>query len=70
MYLTSPSVSNGVCPKRLTWEVSIYSPAEPCTVSFEIIIGSMSCQIIYNGLFTKATAANCPQIAGWAVSRS
>lgn len=63
MYLTSPSVRNGVCPEGLMWEVSIYSPAEPCAVSFKIIIGRTICRIIYNRLFTKATAANCPQIA-------
>lgn len=69
--LTSPPVWNGVCPKGLTWEVSIYPPAEPCAVSFKLIPGRVLRQAIHNRPFSKAPEVNCPHTVGsggWAAT--
>lgn len=62
--LTSPPVWNGVCPDGLTWEVSVYPPAEPCAVSLKIITGRVLCQAIRNRPFSKAPAVHCPHTVG------
>lgn len=51
--LTSPPVWNGVCPEGLTWEVSIYPPAEPCAVPFETVTGRVLCQAIHNRALSR-----------------